>query len=129
MGLNRIIAIGRLTKKPELRTTPQGTAVSTFTIAVDRNFGENRETDFIPVVVWKGLAESCAKHLDKGKLVGVDGRLQIRTYEDSKGEKRTVAEIVAADVQFLSPKSEPAETPRYREEPLEEMSPMDEIPF
>ena len=129
MGLNRIIAIGRLTKKPELRTTPQGTAVSTFTIAVDRNFGEDRETDFIPVVVWKGLAESCAKHLDKGKLVGVDGRLQIRTYEDSKGEKRTVAEIVAADVQFLSPKSEPAEAPRYREEPLEEMSPMDEIPF
>ena len=125
MGLNRIIAIGRLTKKPELRTTPQGTAVSTFTIAVDRNFGENRETDFIPVVVWKGLAESCAKHLDKGKLVGVDGRLQIRTYEDSKGEKRTVAEIVAADVQFLSPKNE---APRY-EEPLEEMSPMDEIPF
>ena len=125
MGLNRIIAIGRLTKKPELRTTPQGNAVSTFTIAVDRNFGENRETDFIPVVVWKGLAESCAKHLDKGKLVGVDGRLQIRTYEDSKGEKRTVAEIVAADVQFLSPKNE---APRY-EEPLEEMSPMDEIPF
>jgi single-strand DNA-binding protein len=128
MSLNRIIAIGRLTKKPELRTTPQGTAVSTFTIAVDRNFGENRETDFIPVVVWKGLAESCAKHLDKGKLVGVDGRLQIRTYEDSKGEKRTVAEIVAADVQFLSPKNEPAEAPRY-EEPLKEMSPMDEIPF
>lgn len=125
MSLNRIIAIGRLTKKPELRTTPQGSAVSTFTIAVDRNFGENRETDFIPVVVWKGLAESCAKHLDKGKLVGVDGRLQIRTYEDSKGEKRTVAEIVAADVQFLSPKNE---APRY-EESLEEMSPMDEIPF
>ena len=126
MGLNRIIAIGRLTKKPELRTTPNGVAVSTFTIAVDRNFGENRETDFIPVVVWKGLAESCAKNLDKGKLVGVDGRLQIRTYEDSKGEKRTVAEIVAADVQFLSPKNE---APRYHEEPLEEMSPMDEIPF
>ena len=128
MGLNRIIAIGRLTKKPELRTTPQGTPVSTFTIAVDRNFGK-KETDFIPVVVWEGLAERCVKHLDKGKLVGVDGRLQIRTYEDSKGEKRTVAEIVAADVQFLSPKSEPAEAPRYREEPLEEMSPMDEIPF
>lgn len=125
MGLNRIIAIGRLTKKPELRTTPNGVAVSTFTIAVDRNFGENRDTDFIPVVVWKGLAESCAKHLDKGKLVGVDGRLQIRTYEDSKGEKRTVAEIVAADVQFLSPKNE---APR-QEESLEEMSPMDEIPF
>ena len=128
MGLNRIIAIGRVTKKPELRTTPQGTPVSTFTIAVDRNFGK-KETDFIPVVAWEGLAEICVKHLDKGKLVGVDGRLQIRTYEDSKGEKRTVAEIVAADVQFLSPKSEPAEAPRYHEEPLKEMSPMDEIPF
>lgn len=127
MGLNRIIAIGRLTKKPELRTTPQGTAVSTFTIAVDRNFGENRETDFIPVVVWKGLAESCAKHLDKGKLVGVDGRLQIRTYEDSKGEKRTVAEIVATDVQFLSPKTTTESAPAP--DPFDELNPMDDLPW
>lgn len=127
MGLNRIIAIGRLTKKPELRTTPNGVAVSTFTIAVDRNFGENRETDFIPVVVWKGLAESCAKHLDKGKLVGVDGRLQIRTYEDSKGEKRTVAEIVAADVQFLSPKTTTESAPAP--DPFDELNPMDDLPW
>jgi single-strand DNA-binding protein len=127
MGLNRIIAIGRLTKKPELRTTPQGTAVSTFTIAVDRNFGENRETDFIPVVVWKGLAESCVKHLDKGKLVGVDGRLQIRTYEDSKGEKRTVAEIVATDVQFLSPKTTTESAPAP--DPFDELNPMDDLPW
>ena len=124
MGLNRIIAIGRLTKKPELRTTQQGNAVATFTIAVDRGFGDKKETDFIPVVVWKGLAENCSKNLDKGKLVGVDGRLQIRTYEDSNGNKKTIAEIVANDVQFLSPSNQ---TP-VRDE-LEEMQPMDEIPW
>lgn len=127
MSINRIVCVGRLTKSPDLRSTPQGNAVATFTIAVDRSFGKDKETDFIPVVVWKSLAENCAKNLDKGKLVAVDGRLQIRTFEDSKGEKKTIAEIVANDVQFLSPKSAPAE-PRY-EEPMAEMPPMDEIPF
>lgn len=122
--INRIIAIGRTTKKPELRTTQQGTAVATFTIAVDRGFGDKKETDFIPVVVWKGLAENCSKYLDKGKLVGVDGRLQLRTYEDSIGNKKTIAEIVANDVQFLSPSNQAP----VRDE-LEEMQPMDEIPW
>ena len=122
--INRIIAIGRTTKKPELRTTQNGTAVATFTIAVDRGFGDKKETDFIPVVVWKGLAENCGKYLEKGKLVGVDGRLQIRTYEDSNGNKKTIAEIVANDVQFLSPSNQAP----VRDE-LEEMPPMDEIPW
>lgn len=124
MGLNRIIAIGRTTKKPEVRTTQQGTAVATFTVAVDRGWGDKKETDFIPVVVWKGLAENCGKYLEKGKLVGVDGRLQIRTYEDSNATKKTIAEIVANDVQFLSPSNQAP----VRDE-LEEMRPMDEIPF
>ena len=122
--INRIIAIGRTTKNPELRITQNGTAVATFTIAVDRGFGDKKETDFIPVVVWKGLAENCGKYLEKGKLVGVDGRLQIRTYEDSNGNKKTIAEIVANDVQFLSPSNQAP----VRDE-LEEMPPMDEIPW
>lgn len=103
--LNRIILIGRLTRDPELRYTPaNGVAVATFTLAVNRRFsqpGQQREADFIPVVVWKAQAENCAKFLGKGSLVAVEGRLQIRSYEDREGQKRTVAEVVAERVQFL----------------------------
>ncbi|HEY8392411.1 MAG TPA: single-stranded DNA-binding protein [Capillibacterium sp.] len=102
--MNHVILIGRLTRDPELRYTPNGVAVATFTVAVDRPYtsqsGE-RETDFIPVVVWQKLAETCANHLHKGRLVAVDGRLQIRNYETQDGQKRRVAEVVAANVQFL----------------------------
>ena len=105
--LNRIVIIGRLTRDPEMRQTPSGTAVCTFTLAVDRSFksaaGE-RETDFIPVVAWRQLGENCAQYLAKGKLAAVDGRLQIRTYQAQDGSKRTAAEVVADNVRFLSPK-------------------------
>lgn len=124
--LNRIVLIGRLTKDPELRTTSNGTAVATFTLAVNRMSKD--ETDFIPVVVWRAQAESCAKYLAKGKLAAVDGRLQIRTYEDSKGNKRTVAEVVAENVRFLSPKGD-AVIDTYAEPEEGEMEPLDEIPF
>lgn len=106
-SLNRIILIGRLTKDPELRYTPNGKAVATFTLAVDRRFtnqqGE-RETDFIRIVVWNKQAENSANFLTKGSLTAVDGRLQIRSYEDREGQKRSVAEVVADTVQFLEPK-------------------------
>jgi single-strand DNA-binding protein len=102
--MNHVILIGRLTRDPELRYTPNGVAVANFTLAVDRTFtnqaGE-READFIPIVVWQKLAETCANHLHKGRLVAVDGRLQIRSYETQDGQKRRVAEVVAANVQFL----------------------------
>lgn len=124
--LNRIVLIGRLTKDPELRTTSNGTAVATFTLAVSRMSKD--ETDFIPIVVWRAQAESCAKYLTKGKLAAVDGRLQIRTYEDSKGNKRTVAEVVAENVRFLSPKGD-AVIDTYAEPEEGEMEPLDEIPF
>ncbi len=105
--LNSIVVIGRLTRDPELKSTSNGTAVATFTVAVDRDFktqnGE-KETDFIPVVVWRAQAENCGRYLSKGKLVAVEGRLQIRTYEASDGSKRTAAEIVANNVRFLSPR-------------------------
>ena len=105
--LNRVILIGRLTRDPELRYTASGVAVTSFTLAVDRSYknaqGE-RETDFINIVVWRQLAENCANFLSKGKLAAVDGRLQIRSYEGQDGQKRTVAEVVAEDVRFLSPK-------------------------
>ncbi len=102
--MNHVILIGRLTRDPELRYTPNGVAVANFTLAVDRPFtnqaGE-READFIPVIVWQKLAETCANHLHKGRLVAVDGRLQIRSYETQDGQRRRVAEVVAGNVQFL----------------------------
>lgn len=101
--LNRVILIGRLTRDPELRYTASGVAITSFTLAVDRNFvnqqGE-READFIRIVVWRKLAETCANHLGKGRLVAVEGRLQTRTYE-AEGQKRTATEVVADDVRFL----------------------------
>jgi len=102
--MNHIVIIGRLTKDPELRYTPNGVAVGIFTVAVDRpinNDNGEREADFIPVVVWQKLAENCANHLKKGRLVAVEGRLQIRSYDTQDGQKRRVAEIVASEVKFL----------------------------
>jgi single-strand DNA-binding protein len=102
--LNTVILIGRLTRDPELRYTPGGTAVASFTLAVDRPFqnqqGE-RETDFIDIVCWRTLAETVANHLGKGRLVAVEGRLQIRSYETQDGQRRKVAEVVANTVRFL----------------------------
>lgn len=102
--LNKVILIGRLTRDPELRYTASGVPVATFTLAVDRPFtnqqGE-RETDFINIVAWRRLAETCANNLGKGRLVAVDGRLQIRSYETPEGQRRRVAEVVAGDVRFL----------------------------
>lgn len=102
--LNRVILIGRLTRDPELRYTPSGVANTTFTLAVDRPFtnqsGE-READFIPVVTWRQLAETCANYLRKGRLAAVEGRIQIRNYENSAGARVYVTEVIADNVRFL----------------------------
>lgn len=102
--LNRVILIGRLTKDPELRYTGSGTAVATFTLAVDRTYSNQqgeRETDFLNIVVWRQLAELCANYLKKGRLAAVEGRIQIRNYENQEGRKVYVTEIVADNVRFL----------------------------
>ncbi|MGI5912185.1 MAG: single-stranded DNA-binding protein [Syntrophomonadaceae bacterium] len=98
--LNRVILIGRLTRDPELRYTPNGTAVASFTIAISRKF-KREETDFIPVVVWSKLAEHCANYLGKGRMVAVEGRLQVRNYEAQDGQKRWITEVIGEDVRFL----------------------------
>ncbi|HBQ25323.1 MAG TPA: single-stranded DNA-binding protein, partial [Syntrophomonas sp.] len=85
--------MGRLTRDPELRYTPNGTAVASFTVAIDRKYNRE-ETDFIPIVVWSKLAELCANYLGKGRLVAVEGRLQVRTYEAKDGQKRWVTEVI-----------------------------------
>lgn len=101
--LNRIVLIGRLTRDPELRYTSNGTPVCNFTLAVERNYTNrngDRDVDFISIVTWRGLAENCARHLGKGRLVGVDGQLHIRKSENNN---RTYInpEVNADNVRFL----------------------------
>ncbi len=103
--LNECIFIGRLTRDPELRYTPANSvAVTNFTLAVDRPYknqqGE-READFIRVVAWRKLAETVCNNLQKGRLIAIHGRLQVRNYEDDTGQRRTISEIVADNVVFL----------------------------
>ncbi|WP_442602493.1 single-stranded DNA-binding protein [Paenibacillus sp. KN14-4R] len=103
--LNRVILIGRLTKDPELRYTPAGVAVAQFTLAVDRPFTNQqtreKEADFIPVVTWRQLAETCANYLRKGRLAAVEGRIQVRSYDNNEGRKVYVTEVIADNVRFL----------------------------
>ena len=102
--MNITILIGRLVRDPELRYTPNGVPVATFTLAVDRPFANQqgeRDTDFIRIVVWRKLAEICASNLSKGRLVAVEGRIQVRSYEGQEGEKRQAFEVVADNVRFL----------------------------
>lgn len=102
--LNRTILIGRLTKDPELRYTPNGTAVTTFNLAVDRPFtsqGGEKETDFIPIIVWRQQAEAAANYLRKGRLCAIEGRIQVRNYENNEGRRIYVTEVIADNVRFL----------------------------
>ena len=101
--LNRIVLMGRLTRDPELRRTQSGTAVTSFSIACDRDFksqsGE-KETDFIDIVAWRGTAEFVSKYFTKGRMAVVEGRLQIRDWTDNNGGKRRSAEVVADNIYF-----------------------------
>ena len=121
--LNKIILIGRLTADPKARYTQSGIAITTFTLAVDRNFtnqqGE-KETDFIDIVTWRKLAEVCANHLGKGRLVAVEGRLQIGSYDDSNGIRRKRADVMAENVRFLD---------RGKESEREMEPDFDSVPF
>lgn len=101
-SMNVVILIGRVVAPPELRYTPGGKAVAQFTMAVDRGFGDGKETDFIPVVVWERLAEICNEYLVKGKLISIQGSLRVRTYETQEGQKRKAFEVVASTMQMLA---------------------------
>ncbi len=105
-SLNKVFLMGNLTRPPELRYTPSGTAVTDLRLAVNRNYttqsGEKREeTCFLTVVVWGKQAESCSEYLDKGSAIMVEGRLQTRDWETKDGQKRNVVEVVAERVQFM----------------------------
>ena len=140
--MQKWIGIGNLTKDVELSTTQSGIAYARFTLAVARRFANNdgeRETDFLNIVVWRNLAENCAKYLKKGKKCCVVGSIQTRNYDAQDGTKRYVTEIVADEVEFLSPTSngssnygEPTPPPQ-KESTYEqsEMMPIDDssLPF
>lgn len=106
--MNRVVLVGRLTKDPDLRYTPNGVPVATFTLAVNRPFKTNgeQEADFINCTVWRKPAENVANFLKKGSLAGVDGRIQTRNYEGQDGKRVYVTEVQAESVQFLEPKGE-----------------------
>lgn len=119
--LNHIVLMGRLCADPELRRTNSGTPVTSFTLAVDRNFksqnGE-KEADFVPVIAWRNTAEFVSKYFTKGRMAVVDGRLQMRNWTDKDGNKRTTAEVVAENVYFGDTKREDSRSqaePEYAE--------------
>jgi single-strand DNA-binding protein len=106
--INRVVLVGRLTAEPNLKYTPNGVAVATFTLAVNRAFSNEqgeRDADFINCVVWRKPAENVANFLKKGSLAGVEGRIQTRNYDGQDGKKVYVTEVVADSVQFLEPKN------------------------
>lgn len=130
--LNKCFLLGRMTKDPEIRRTNGGAAVTSFTLAVDRDFKTNgeKETDFIDVVAWRNTAEFVSKYFSKGRMAIVEGRLQIRDWTDKNGNKRRTAEVVADNVYFGDSKRENKEEPEYKQADLAEISEEDgELPF
>lgn len=130
--MNRIFLIGRLTRDPELRYVPSGQPVANFTLAVDRSFKNSqgeRDTDFIDIVAWRKSAELATQHLSKGRLVAVEGRLQIRSYEAQDGTRRKVAEVVTDRIQFLDHKNADSaraeESGALEDEPEGDVAPAD----
>ena len=103
---NTVILTGRLTADPELKTTPNGVSVTTFSIAVDRGYkqGEERQADFINIVAWRSSAEFVSKYFKKGEMIGIEGSIQTRKYTDKNGNNRTAFEVVANNVQFVGGK-------------------------
>ncbi len=136
--MNKVFLIGNLTRDPELSETNSGVPVCRFAIAVNRRFSSQdaeRQTDFFNVTAWRNLAETVAKYTKKGNKVAVTGSIQIRNYEDNAGQKRTFVDIVADDVEFLTPKGSGASddgdfAPAPRKKPtLEAFDDDSDIPF
>lgn len=117
--INRVVLVGRLTRDPELRRTSSGMAVASFTIAVDNRAksGAEKTASFIPCTVWNQAADNMAKFTRKGSLVGVEGRLNQRTYDSKDGRRVTVIEVICDSVQFLEPKGTTTEAPVRDEVP------------
>ena len=137
--MNRVILVGNLTKDPEFTTTSNGVSLCKFTLAVQRKYkaeGQEPETDFIPIIVWRGQAENCNKFLKKGNKAGVVGSMQTRSYDAQDGTKRYVTEVIADEVEFLNSKptsNDPIKDKMEKEkqEIMSKFEPIDEddLPF
>lgn len=130
--INRVVLVGRLTRDPELRKTTTGTSVASFTLAVDNRIKDANgqyTTSFIPCVVWKEQAENCVRFIHKGSLVGVEGRLNHRTYDNQEGKKVQVIEVVCDSIQFLEPKKADEETPNTSSNNANTEEELDDLPF
>lgn len=135
--MNKVILVGNLTRDPELTETANGIAVCRFAIAVSRDYANSegqRETDFFNITVWRGRAENCGKYLKKGNKVAIVGSLQNRSYEDKDGIKRNVTDVIANEVEFLTPKSasesdEDSAVSSRRERPPLEAIDDNQLPF
>ena len=134
--MNKVILIGNLTRDPELTETPTGVSVCRFAIAVSRDYANadgNRETDFFNITVWRGRAENCGKYLKKGNKVAIVGSLQTRSYEDKDGIKRNVTDVIASEVEFLTPRNsqdgDDAPVSMRRERPQLEAIDDNQLPF
>ena len=129
--MNKVFLIGNLTKDPELTETPSGVAVCRFSLAVNRNYANEkgeRQTDFFNCTAWRGVGETVAKYSKKGNKLAVAGSIQLRNYEDNQGVKRTAVDIIAQDIEFLTPKTEeaPAASGKPTLEPTDDYG---DIPF
>lgn len=135
--MQRFFCIGNLTKDPETQSTPSGVSVCKFNVAVNRDYSNadgTKETDFFKVTTWRAVAENCGKYLKKGSKVAIVGKVQNRTYEANDGTKRNVTEIIAEQVEFLTPKQNenaPSFTPLHDNKgtPFDEQGEIDDIPF
>ena len=105
--INLVVLQGRLTAHPELKTTQSGVSVTSFTIANDRGYGEDKVTNFISCVAWRGTAEFITKHFVKGSAIAVEGSIQTRKYQDKNGDNRTAYEVVVKEAHFLEKKTQP----------------------
>ena len=140
--MNKVFLIGNLTRDPELRETPSGVAMCRFAIAVQRPYSSQdgeRQADFFECTAWRGLGETIARYTKKGKKVAVVGSIQMRNYEDNQGVKRTAVDIIAQDVEFLSPRENgdsfdemddmPRQSAPKRKPVLQAMDDDSDIPF
>ena len=128
MSMNHVSLLGRLTKAPDARRTSEGTAVTSFTLAVDRDYQKDT-VDFIDCVAWRQTAEFAAKYLDKGRAVAVTGQLQIREWKDKDGKNRRNAEVIVDHIYFADSKPTAAKTLGKPDEDYPEIDVGDELPF
>jgi single-strand DNA-binding protein len=137
--MNIAVLMGRMTSTPELKTTPNGISVTSFSVAVDRGYGENKQTDFINIVAWRQTAEFICKYFTKGSRIAIEGSIQTRKYQDREGNNRIVFEVVANNVHFVDGKKESKPSVDVDADPLKafaeknsdfvEVSGGDDLPF